>query len=67
MSEEQPTVQSEGTVASQPVAVTNTTPAQTAPKPGSAWLSQLDTLAQEIGKAWKTGRSALEAVQEIRR
>jgi len=42
-------------------------PVQTAPKPSSAWLAQLDTLAQEIGKAWNTGRSALEAVQEIRR
>jgi hypothetical protein len=42
-------------------------PIQAMPEPISAWLAQWDALAQEIGKAWKTGHSALEAVQEMRR
>jgi len=32
-----------------------------------AWLAEWDTLAEEVGKAWKGGLSAVEAVAEQRR
>jgi len=32
-----------------------------------AWWARWDALASQIGDAWKSGRSAVEAVQEIRR
>jgi len=32
-----------------------------------AWWTNWDPLASQIGHAWKSGRSAVEAVQEIRR
>ena len=36
-------------------------------KNGEAWWARWDALASYIGRAWKSGRSAVEAVQEIRR
>lgn len=32
-----------------------------------AWWARWDTLASRIGRAWKSGHSAVEAVQEVRR
>ena len=32
-----------------------------------AFLEELDTLAEAVGRAWKSGRSAVEAVEEQRR
>nr|HID14637.1 hypothetical protein [Anaerolineae bacterium] len=36
-------------------------------KNSEAWWAHWDALASRIGRAWKSGRSAVEAVQEIRR
>ncbi|MEA3460105.1 MAG: hypothetical protein U9R11_05490 [Chloroflexota bacterium] len=36
-------------------------------KNSEAWWARWDTLASRIGRAWKSERSAVEAVQEIRR
>jgi len=36
-------------------------------KNSEAWWVHWDALASRIGCAWKSGRSAVEAVQEIRR
>ncbi|MBM4031035.1 MAG: hypothetical protein FJ291_04535 [Planctomycetes bacterium] len=31
------------------------------------WLAELDALAEEIGRAWKSEKSAVELVSEMRR
>jgi len=31
------------------------------------WLAELDALAEEIGRAWKSDKSAVELVSEMRR
>jgi hypothetical protein len=39
----------------------------TEPQAISDWMEQWDALAREIGKAWKSDKSAVEILSEMRR
>jgi hypothetical protein len=59
-------VSSEGTplavvVSLKPVALVAETP------PTSDWEAQWEALAEEVGRAWKSERSAIETLSEMRR